>query len=237
MSKLFGIGIGPGDPELITVKAQQALALSDVVFVPQSKTDRDSVAYQIIKGYLSEGAEVVTLLLPMTKDEKVLEEAWCEAAKKIVATLTDDKTGAFVTLGDCMLYSTYTYVLKQIREIDAAMTIENIPGVTSFSAAASTLNIPLAEGEENLVIIPALACVEQLPQILSLHENIVFLKVAPQIDALVAALTEMGLEHNAVFISKCGHPDQEIIYNINSLLEKKLEYLSLMIVKKGEITR
>lgn len=235
MTKLYGIGIGPGDSELITIKARNILSSADYIFVPQSKADRDSVAYNIVKPFIKEQVEIVPLLLPMTKDMEKLQEAWRQGAAEIKSYLKEGKTGAFITLGDCMLYSTYTYLLKELSKIAPDLAIENIPGITSFAAAASKLTIPLAEAEESLAIIPALKDFESIRTLLEFHDNVVFLKVAPNIDSLIAGLKEMGLLANAVFISKCGHPDQQIVYDVEQLAGKQLEYLSLMIVKKGGI--
>jgi precorrin-2/cobalt-factor-2 C20-methyltransferase len=236
MSKLIGIGIGPGEPELITLKAKKALAEADIVFVPQSKLDKNSVAHEIVNKFISSEAEIINLLLPMTTDQEVLEQAWKIGAEQIVSALADGKTGAFITLGDCMLYSTYAYILQEIKKIKPELIVENIPGVTSFAAAASVLGQPLAEGDESLAIIPALKKTADLAKILDVHENVVFLKVASKIEELVSVLAALGLSNKAVFISKCGHPDQKIVYDLKELAGEKLEYLSLLIVKKGGLS-
>jgi precorrin-2/cobalt-factor-2 C20-methyltransferase len=236
MSKLIGIGIGPGEPGLITLKAQKALAEADIIFVPQSKLEKNSVAHEIVNDLISADAAVINLFLPMTTDREVLKQAWTTGAAQIVSALADNKTGAFITLGDCMLYSTYTYILQEIKKIKPELTVENIPGITSFAAAASALGQPLAEGDESLAIIPALKKTEDLAKILAVHENAVFLKVASKIEELIGVLVELELINNAAFISKCGHPDQQIIYDLKDLSGKKLEYLSLLIVKKGGLT-
>lgn len=232
--KLYGIGVGPGDPDLITVKAQEVLQRIDVLFVPKSTLARESVALNIAEKYIKNHTKLVEIYLPMTKDKAVLKQAWHDGARKITDNLEPNKSGAFITLGDCMLYSTYTYLLREIEQLKN-ITIINIPGITSFSAAASMVGVSLAEGEENLVIIPALTALDNLDNILALHDNVVFLKVAPQITLLIEKLIECNLIDNAVFISKCGHPEQKIVYDIKKLKNTEVEYLSLMIVKKGGI--
>ena len=135
--KLFGVGVGPGDPNLLTIKAAEVLRQVDVVCIPRSRVNSDSVAMQIAGAYISPAAEIMEVLTPMVRDAQTLEAEWRRGAEKIANCLLNGKNVAFITIGDSMLFSTYTYLMKKVREIIPNVVVESIPGVTSFSAAAA----------------------------------------------------------------------------------------------------
>lgn len=233
LGKFYGIGVGPGDKELLTLKAQRVLSDVPVVAVPYSKAEKDSVALQIAEDFLIPEHQVVKLLMPMTHDVEKLKEAWQQAALNIKPFLLEGKDVAFLTLGDASLYSTYTYLLDSLKEELPEVEVETIPGITSFSASAALVNTPLAEGKEPLAVIPALENPENLREILKIYPNVALMKVAPQIDGIVDILEEHGLADQATFLSKVGHEDQQIIKGVSSLKGTKPGYLSLMLIKQG----
>lgn len=232
-AKLYGIGVGPGDPELITLKAKRVLETADIIFIPKAKEESHSIAFEIIKEIVPPDKKVTELILPMTNDKELLEASWLNGSRKIVEQLGESKTGAFITIGDCMLYSTYSYLLGFIRKNSPKLEIESIPGITAFAASASAALMPLAEGSEKLVVIPALRDVNELPQILEQFSNIVLMKVASCYDQVLDILQKYNLQKSALLISKCGHEDQLIEADLESLRGKKIHYLSLMIIKQG----
>jgi precorrin-2/cobalt-factor-2 C20-methyltransferase len=230
--KLFGIGVGPGDPGLLTIRAAEVLRQVDVVCIPRSRVDNDSVAMQIAGAYISKTAEIMEVLTPMVRDPATLEAEWQRGAEKIAERLLAGKNVAFITIGDAMLFSTYTYLMKKVREIIPAAAVESVPGITSFSAAAAHLNAALAEGSEKLAIIPAIDDPEQLKAIFAQFSNAVLMKVAGKYDQIVNVLDELGLKDKAVYISRLGYPEQFVSHDLDSLRGTKLDYLSLILVKR-----
>lgn len=146
--KLFGVGVGPGDPELITVKAVRVIKNADIIFTAASTKNAYSLAIEIAAPYISSTTSVKTLKFPMTKDEQQAESAWLANAREIARELKLGKVAVFLTLGDPVTYSTFGYILKKMQCIMPEADIETIPGITSFHAASARLNRILVEGEE-----------------------------------------------------------------------------------------
>ncbi|MCD6271267.1 MAG: precorrin-2 C(20)-methyltransferase, partial [Deltaproteobacteria bacterium] len=144
---LYGIGVGPGDPEMITLKAVKILKKVDMIFAAASSKNQHSQAVNIAKSHIPDTAKVEMLPFPMTKDKNVAKKAWDEHARKIITLLEQGQDAAFVTLGDSMVYATYGYILQSIQRLAPHLNVVSIPGITSFQAAASRLNRPLVEGE------------------------------------------------------------------------------------------
>lgn len=228
--KFFGLGVGPGDPELVTIKAVNILKKADVVIAPETATGKGSVAYDIVRDYIEDENKVRFQVFPMTYDTKILDESWEKNMKEIMELLHDGKNVAFITLGDPMVYSTYGYVMKRIE--GQGIEVQTIPGITSFCAAASRLGIPLSEANETIAIIPAAYKCERFDEILNVADNIVLMKPSRGFKNTVEKLEEHDLVEDTVLISKCGHVDEKIAYDISSLKNEKIDYLSMLIAKK-----
>ncbi|GAB6100474.1 precorrin-2 C(20)-methyltransferase [Halanaerocella petrolearia] len=231
VGKLYGLGVGPGDPELITLKTKRILEEVDLICTPQSKRKKDSLALEIVKEVVDCQERVNELYFPMTRDQDKLKAAWEEASQEIVNLLQQGKDVAFITLGDPLLYSTYIYILKKIKTKYPKIDLRTIPGITSVNAASSRLNLPLTEGDEKIAIVPATSNLEELEDILSKFSNVVLMKVSKNYDALVDLLTELDLKDNATFISRCGQEIEFITSDLDSLVGEKIDYLSMIIVK------
>lgn len=230
---LYGIGVGPGSVDLLTVKAVNLLAEAKVVCLIKSGTNKDSVALGIAKPYVRKDAEVMTIDAPMTNDESILLQAWQTGAKKIIAKLQEGVNVAFITLGDCMLFSTYTYILKQVKIQLPAVKVENVPGIAAYSYLASYLAVALAEGSENMAIIPAVNDLSKLPDILNNFPNVIIMKVAGKYEKILSIIDKQGLSNQAVYVSKLGHPDQLITFDLDSMRKVERHYLSILWVKRG----
>ncbi|SNS45923.1 precorrin-2 C20-methyltransferase /cobalt-factor II C20-methyltransferase [Anaerovirgula multivorans] len=229
--KLYGIGVGPGDPELLTLKAAKILGEADVIICPKGKKEEESIALKIAKVHITSSAEIKALVFPMVYCQETLESHWKENIRIIEDALNKGKKVAFLTLGDALLYSTYIYILKALKEKN--YDIETIPGITSFSATASKVNLPLTEGDETLTILPLIKEEEKVERVLNNADNLVVLKVSHDPKGLAEKLKKNGLEKNFVMISKCGHDDEFITSDIKDLEEEKVPYLSTVIIKKG----
>ena len=155
LGRFYGIGVGPGDPELLTIKAQMILSKVPVVFIPQTSLNEASFAYSIVREFLdSRRQKVAPLIFPMTKDETKLKDAWIQAVNHIWQIIKEGKDCALITEGDPFLYSTFIYIYELFRERYPEVSVEIIPGISSVFAAASRAGMPLALGEDSLAVLP-----------------------------------------------------------------------------------
>jgi len=230
----YGVGVGPGDPELITLKGYRVLQEADVICSPKSSADKEGVALSIVSEIVKEKGdrEILELPFPMTKDQAELELCWEKAAGRIIDLLQAGKKVAFITLGDPTLYSTYTYVLKKIKAA-GLWEIETIPGVPSFCACAALAGLPLAEGDEKLAVIPAVKDLDSLRFVLQNFENVILMKVARKYAEVVKILEELDLKDRAVFATRCGLPGGRVEHNLDQVEKSKQDYLSLIMVKSS----
>lgn len=230
--RFYGIGIGPGDPKLLTIKAKEILDSVDVIFVPKSDDDGISCARSIIEASICGKKDFVELTFPMTKNKNTLKTYWQNAARKIAKEVRKNKNVAFVTIGDPFIYSTYIYLLKTLRQGFPDVGVETIPGISSFNAAASRLEFPLVEGNEKLAILPVTKDLKGLKETLKRFDTVVLMKVASKLDKVIHLLKEAKLIKNSVLISHTGHSNEVIIRDLSSIKDKKLGYLSVIIVKR-----
>lgn len=230
---LYGIGVGPGDPDFITLKAVNILSRVDMVFAASSSKNSHSQAVEIVKPHLKDGVPIQMLPFPMTRDKKVMETAWQDNARAVIQVLEQGKDAAFITLGDCMTYSTYGYVLKHIQKLAPHIEICSIPGVTSYQAASARINTPLVEGEQSLVIVSGVKGGDKFRQIRDRADNVVFLKAYKNAGDIAKALDEADMADKSVGIVKCGLEGEQIISDINVFQKKKPDYWTLIISKKS----
>ena len=230
--KLYGIGVGPGDPELLTLKACRVLKEIDVLAIPKSRQERRSIAFEIVSQAVKREWKIKELLLPMIQDLAQLKKHWQKASEEMVGLLNDGVDVAFVTLGDPSIYSTFTYLLRGIKEIAPYIEVEIIPGISAINAMAAWVQKPLSEGEENLVVVPTICSKQEIKSHLEKFDNLVLMKASKQFNKVYQVLKERGLEKNATFISRCGFPDGFYTDNLAEIQDKSLDYLSSLIVKK-----
>ena len=233
MSGIFyGIGVGPGDPELLTMKAIHAIEKVDVLIAPKTEKKEGSVALEIAKPYLKEDVEIVYQVFPMVKGFADSTEAWEANKTEILGLLRAGKNVAFLTLGDPMFYSTYIYVYRLLENED--VTIETIPGVPAFAAIGSKLGIPIVEGNEILSIIPATADLERIQEAVKTSDNVVLMKVYRNFSEIADLLEANGMADQAVMVSRCGLPDERRIDNIGKHKNESVNYLSTILTRKSE---
>lgn len=230
---LYGIGVGPGDPDLLTMKAVKILSRVDIVFAAASTKNTYSLAVDIAKPHIPESASVQMLQFPMTREKKVVHQAWKDNARIILDVLETGKHAAFLTLGDSLTYSTYGYVLKYILAAEPGIHVQTIPGITSYQAAAARLNMPLVEGEESLMVVSGATGGDRLRELSERPENVVFLKAYRNIKDIKAAIDESGQYLSSVGIKNCGQAEEEIIPDIAELGEEAPNYWTLIIAKQN----
>ena len=221
--KLWGVGVGPGDPELLTVKAVRVLREADVVIVPDASSG-DKVALNIAKDYLKD-KQIQFVKTPMVRDKAVMDAAHEQAADTISALLDDGKQVAFLTLGDPAIYSTYMYIHQKV--LRRGYAVEVVPGIPSFCAAAARLNQSLCLGREPLTIIPAS---HDQNDLMDLPGNKVFMKAGRSILELQQALGEKGLLEGASMVENCSMENERVYPHFADLKEPS-GYFSLVIVK------
>ncbi len=229
--KLYGVGVGPGDPELITVKAVRVIKAADIIFTAASSKNSYSLAVDIASPYISESAKIETLKFPMTKDEIQAEAAWTDNAEKIARALTRGWTVVFLTLGDPVTYSTFGYILKTLKQVMPQADIETVPGITSFHAAAARLNRILVEGEESLLVTSGAYGGQQIRQLQQV-KNIAIVKAYKNIPDINAALKEAGMHEKGVAIAHCGREKETIFNDLDDLESRAPDYWTLILAAK-----
>ena len=224
--KFYGIGVGVGDPENITVKATKKLHEVDVIVLPEAKSGEGSTAFNIVKEYVKAGVEQMFLEFPMIKDVEARKVFRKNNADKVSAELEKGKNVAFLTIGDPMTYSTYTYVLEHIAD---DVEVETIAGITSFNSIAARLNVPLMIGDEDLKVVSVNRKTDIYKEIEN-NDNLVLMKISRNFEKIKKAIIETGNKENAVIVSDCGKDNEVVYWDIESVEE--VPYFSTMILKK-----
>ncbi len=231
---LYGIGVGPGDPDLIPVKAVRTLGSVDVVFTAASTRNNYSRALEIVRHHLSERIAIDKLDFPMSKDHEVMECAWRQHATRIAGVLEQGRDAAFLTLGDPLTYSTYGYILRHLKADWPGLPVVTIPGITSYQAAAAAVNQPLVEGEESLLILSGVHGGERLHEMIQPPDNVVFLKAYRDVIGISEALEQTGLAECSVAVSNCSTDEQVINTNLKELGKQPPNYWTLIIAKRNK---
>ncbi len=230
--RLYGIGVGPGDPELLTLKAHRILQQVPLVCVPQATTSEDSFALGIVRKFLDpDDQEIMRIIFP-TNNERGASEVWRSAAFRIAERLKEGQDVAFITEGDPMLYSTFSYVLKNIRADYPSVPVEIVPGVSSVMAAAASAEAPLVTHGQSLAVLPASYGIGGLREVIANHDTVVLMKVNR---AMIKALTELdnlGLAGKSVYIKRATTEREQVVYDLKQLADDDLDYFSLLIVRK-----
>lgn len=236
LGTLYGVGIGPGDPELVTVKAARLIGECPHLFTPKARVKAESVARAIVERYVKNHTVVHELVFPMVSDETALSKAWDESARAIAAVLTRGEDACFVTLGDALLYSTYIYLIRALREVLPDAKVVTVPGVTAFSAVAALTNFPVGMGKERVTIIPAAEDMEELRAALRGGGVVILMKVGKKLPQALAALEEFGVMDDAVFVAHAGMENQVIETDLRKLKGggEEMGYLSTILVRAGE---
>ncbi len=232
---LYGIGVGPGNPDLLTLRAARILSSVPTLAIPKSVSDGGSLALSVVEGVLSERSspvDRVELVFPMTKDQSILSESRANNARTLEKALSAGDV-AFISLGDIFFYSTFGNLLEGLRTRLPDLKVEVIPGITSVSAATALIGTPLVQGSEGLAVVPATYEPESLETILDLHETVVLMKIHRVFPRLLEMLSRRGLLDRTVYLAEIGTSRQEIVRDIRKLEGRTLPYMSLLIVRKN----
>ena len=229
---LYGIGIGPGDPELITLKGARLISVCRNLFVPKARTAAESVALAIARPLLAPGVRIEELFFPMTADREELAKKWDAAAARVAEILVDGEDACFLTLGDSLLYSTYIYLLRALRKIIPDLNAVTVPGIMAFSAAAALTNFPVGEGREPVTIVPAADDLAAVHKALSSGGTVVLMKIGKRLPELLDLLDSEQLLESSVFVSHAMMAGQRIETDLRRLKAEEPEtgYLSIILV-------
>ena len=224
--KLIGLGVGPGDSELLTVKGIKTLKSVPVICAPKSSKDKPSLALSIVQNILNERKDdyvIIEPLFPMIEDKKALENYWKGAAQLVMDEIEEGKDVSFITLGDPSIYSTFSYIAQIIR--DEGYDVEMIPGITSFTSCAASAGITLSEKDEIVIIVPKVD--QRLEEILGHADTAVIMKTSRHSEMLEEIINKDPRDKKIISVQNCGMKDEKIFNGF----AKKGKYLSTTIVK------
>jgi precorrin-2/cobalt-factor-2 C20-methyltransferase len=232
LGDFYGVGVGPGDPSLLTLKAAECLRKSDRIFYVEGRNSKESISRSVVLS-LGEGIEskLEGLLFSMAPEMEKRRASWRRNADHIVSALNSGETCAFATIGDPLIYSTFVYILPYIEEDIPGLKTEIIPGITSFQAAAAKCGIPLVMDDEILALVPAWK-EEYMDRVNGMGpDTVVCLKTYRTRNAVAGKLRD---HHTGEFLyaSRVGHRDEKLIIDPRELEGLPEEYLSLIISRK-----
>src|SRR5919107_6080658 len=238
-SKLYCIGCGPGDPDLLTLKAINLIKNADIIYTPTAREGKPSVALSIVEKFINKGTEIRQLIFPMIKDFSKLRENWKNNALEITNSIRNGKKTVYLTVGDPSLYSTWIYIYKELIDKHKDIDVEIIPGITSIFSFSAEINTPIGEGEEIIGIIPACYNLERLKIAAQCCDTLIFLKDGRYFNNVLEILMESGFPGESdIFIAQDVSTGSEALQKkrLSELLrnpnENNDKYFSIMIAKK-----
>lgn len=230
--RLFGVGVGPGDPELVTLKAKRILEKVAVICVPQAETSAESYAFNIVRGFINlTKQEVIRFRFP-TSNQESAADVWHKASGVIANRLQAGQDTAFITEGDPLLYGTFQYILGHLRKNHPELPVEIVPGVSSVMAAAASSETPLASHGESLAVLPAAYGIQGLRETLATYDTVVLMKVNHALLKTLAEFEDLDLAGKSVYVKRASTEQEEVVRDLNSLAQNNLDYFSLLIIRK-----
>ena len=229
---LYGVGVGPGDPDLLTIKAQRLLQRVEAICFTQLDDGRESYALSVVRDSLNiVRPELISITVP-SDDSPVSEQTWRDAASRIGAHLEQGRDVAFITEGDPMLYSEFSHLLESVRSAFPNQPVEVLPGVSSIMAAAASSGTPLVTHGQRLAILPAVYGIDDLAEAITSYDSIVLMKVNRTLLQALANLETLGLGDKAVYVRRATTPEEQVVLDVKGLSGEHLDYFSLLIIKR-----
>ena len=230
VGKLIGVGVGPGDPELMTLKAIRLIKECDCIIIPASEKEK-CIAYKIAEQAIPEIAEkeVYAFDFPMTSDKNRMLEEIDVISEKIINILKKKKNAVFLTLGDATIYSTFMYVLENVKA--AGIETEIVSGITSFCAAAARIQIAIGSGNSEIHIISGNDDIEHTSKYRGTR---VYMKSGRQLGRLKEYLVEESKKKplQIYTINNCGMESEEVTYGAEQI-NADAGYFTIVIVKEA----
>ena len=237
--KLFCVGCGPGDPELLTVRAVNLIKNAEVIFAPTAREGKPSIALSVVEQYINRPTKTVSLVFPMVKDRESLRDYWKRNADEIAGAVRSGKKVVYLTVGDPALYSTWIYIHRELKKSHGDIEVEIVPGVASMFAIAARAKISLAEGDETVAVVPACYNMERVKETANACDTVIFLKDGRYFDSVIEMLAQAGFPDNAnIAIAQDVSEEGEILEmkRLSELRGKKgptEKYFSIMVAKKN----
>ena len=236
LGRLYGVGVGPGAPDLVTLRALAVIRRAPVLALPRSSDHGASVAWQILRPVLGPvpGQERLMLTFPMAKDPARLVPAWDAAFAAIGERLERGLDVAFATEGDPSLFSTFIYLAAEAPRRWPGIAIEIVPGVSSITAVPAVTGVPLADGQERIAIVPATYGLADLETLLARFDTVVLMKIGPEMPRIIAALDAAGLLSRAIYVSKATMADQRIERDLRALPPEREGCFAMVVVSRKD---
>ena len=233
---LYGVGAGPGAPDLLTLRAVRVLESADVLALPRSSDFGASIAWSIVEGAVGRRPSQVRLPLtfPMAKEPAAILPRVNAAVDAIGEHLARGRSVAFVTEGDPSVFSTFGYVRAEALRRWPELRVEVVPGVTSITAVAAAGGVPLADGHERVAIVPATYGVDDLVDLLRRFETVVLMKIGREMPTILEALARTGLTEEGFFVSRATMEDERIERDVRVLGAERGGCFSMLIVKRRD---
>ena len=227
MASFYGIGVGPGDTELLTLKAAKVLESIPVIFSPKSAKEKESIALSIVKPLLEKRDDykkvmIVEPIFPMIENKNELEKIWNSAADLVSQYLNTGRDVAFITLGDPSIFSTYSYLQKRLVD---DYEVETIPGITSFTACAAARNEALVEQNDILTVVPKID--KRISNVIEYSDSIVLMKASRNSTKLELKIKNDKRDKDIYSVQNCTRENEKIVEGFSH--EKP--YLTTSIVK------
>ena len=239
MPELICVGCGPGDPELLTVKAVNAIKNADVIMCPTSKEGKSSIALSVVSKLIDQQKkpEIIHLVFPMTKDTDTLKNTWEKNSQIIAESSLSNKKVVYLTVGDPYLYSTWIYLHRELSKKYPEIKITVIPGIVSMFTFASKVGISLAEGAEKMAVIPSCYDLTKVKEIAKNCDTMIFLKDGRYFDQVINLIREAGFSDESIFaIGQDLGTDHEIVrkLTLGEVTQDTLtsKYFSIMVIKR-----
>lgn len=234
--KLYGVGVGTGSGNLLTLKAVGVLNKADIVFAPKSSLEKSSTASFIVKKAIKKKFNIVEPVFPMTRKREALEKAWGEAGEAIAKELCKGKNVAFITIGDPMLYSTFFHVLRKVKKILPDCGVEVVPGISSISSCMAESRIGILE-DQSLAVLPASSSPEKILEAAENFDVVIIMKVPKEIEKISSKLKKLK-NKKAMILTRCGTGEfrMHVIEDIENAKNLKLSYFSMVILySRGQL--
>ena len=232
IGRFYSVGVGPGDPELLTVRAQRILGEVGVICYTQLDNGAPSYALGVVRALVSNEAEMLAITIP-SDDSPVKHETWHESAERIVAKLREGQDVAFITEGDSMLYSEFPHLIEHVRDKQGeGLSVEVVPGVPSVMAAAASAGVPLVSQGQRLAILPAVYGIDDLREAITNYDTIVLMEIDHNLMRALVNLESLGLAGHAIYVRQASTASERVIDDISKLTPEDLDYFSLLIIKR-----
>jgi precorrin-2/cobalt-factor-2 C20-methyltransferase len=232
----YGVGLGPGDPELLTRKAMRILSEVDWIFYPFEARTGTSFSRRILAALAVPTTKCRQVSLGMAQDRGPDQHTYATAAETMAGELLQGKSVAWVTQGDPLFYSTFIHLYLEMRRRFPDVPITIVPGVTSPSAAAAAAGVPVSLLEEKVAVVPAVYGLEHLPALLDDFATVFLMKVHTVFDQLLETLAVLPHRVQAVYAERVGTPEERLVTDLYTLRGQKLSYFSLVILRQDKST-